>query len=145
MALDVASIGPVEYALVSFPGGAPGGQVAPALADAERSGAIRIVDLVFVEKDADGEVRVLELDALPPAVAAAFDELDGEVSGLLSEPDIALLAEDVEPGGSAVLVVWEAAWAARLAAAVRESGGRLLARETVPRELVEQAVAALTG
>ncbi|MBR7839209.1 hypothetical protein KDL01_38460 [Actinospica durhamensis] len=143
MALDAASIGPVEYALVAFPGNRFNGEIAPALAQAVGSGAIRIIDLVFVVKNADGSVESLEIDALPAETVAAFDHLDGEISGLLSEQDIGLLAADLEPGSSAALLVWEAAWAAHLATAVRESGGELLARETLPRETVLQALAAL--
>lgn len=143
MALDAENIGPVEYALVGFPGNRFNGEVVPALAEAVSSGAIRIIDLVFVEKHADGSIASMEIDALPAEAAAAFDRLDGEITGLFSQQDIEVLAQDLRPGSSAALLVWEAAWAARLAAAVRDSGGELIARETIAREIVQEALAAL--
>ena len=145
MNLDVTKIGPVEYALIQFEGSKFNGDVAPALAEAVRSGAIRIIDLTFVRKEADGALDVLEVTSLPPEVAARFDEIDGDIGGLFSQEDIAAAGENLTPGSAGLLILWEAAWAARLAAAVRDSGGELVARESVPRDLVEAAVLALAG
>jgi hypothetical protein len=145
MTLDVANIGPVEYAMVAFPGSEFNGDVAPALAEAVRSGAIRIIDLTFVTKTADGSVEALEITSLPPELMARFDEIDGEIDGLFSEEDVRAAADGLDPGSSGLLVLWEAAWAARLARAIRESGGELIARESIPRELVEAAAVALSG
>jgi Family of unknown function (DUF6325) len=145
MALDVNTIGPVEYTLFEFPGSKFNGDVAPALAEAARSGVIRIIDLVLVKKAADGSLEVVEVTSFPPEVTAQFDEIDGEIDGLFNEEDIATVAQDLEPGSSGLLILWEAAWAARLAAAVRGSGGELVARETVPRDLVEAAVLAMAN
>ena len=145
MALDVSNIGPVEYALIEFPGSKFNGDVAPALAEAVASGAIRIIDLTFVVMDETGDLDVLEITSLPPEVAARFDEIDGDIGGLLNEEDVAAAAEGLAPGSSGLLILWEAAWAARLAAAVRDSGGQLVAREAVPRDLVEAAALALVG
>ncbi|MHA6761100.1 hypothetical protein [Streptacidiphilus sp. PAMC 29251] len=73
-----------------------------------------------------------------------FADIDGEVGGLLSEEDLALMAEEIPPGSSAALLVWENTWAAPIAAAIRTAGGVLVAHERVPEVLVEldlQAIA----
>jgi len=55
-------VGPVEYVVIEFPGNQFNGEVAPALARLVESGTVRIIDLVFVLKDADGNVTSLEYD-----------------------------------------------------------------------------------
>src|SRR3954469_6492972 len=57
----VTDLGPVELLFVQFPGNQFTGEIAPALADLVESGTIRIIDLVFVAKDADGNSVGFEL------------------------------------------------------------------------------------
>ena len=52
----MTEIGPVEYMIVSFPGNQFKGEIAPALAKLIESNTIRIIDLAFVTKDADGNI-----------------------------------------------------------------------------------------
>jgi hypothetical protein len=145
MTLDADRLGPVEYALIAFPGNSFNGQVAPALARLVASRTIHIIDLTFVTKDADGTVTSLELDALAPGQADGFADLDGDIEGLLTESDIAQLAAGLEPESSGLLVVWESTWAAEFANAVRDSGGLLVLREQVPRDIVVEAVRLLNA
>lgn len=145
MTLDPDRLGPVEYALIAFPGNDFNGQVAPALARLVATGTIRIIDLTFVAKDADGTVTSLELDALPAGRADGFADLDGDVEGLLTESDIERLAEGLVPDSSGLLVVWESSWAAEFAGAVRDSGGLLVLREQVPHDIVVEAVRLLNS
>jgi Family of unknown function (DUF6325) len=145
MTLDADRLGPVEYALIAFPGNSFNGQVAPALARLVEAGLIRIIDLTFVAKDSEGTVTGLELDGLPADAAQGFADLDGDVEGLLTESDIAQLAEGLLPDSSGLLVVWESTWAAEFAVAVRDSGGLLVTREQVPHETVVEAVRLLNA
>jgi Family of unknown function (DUF6325) len=137
-----ARLGPVDFALVSFTGDRPKGDVVPALKELVDSGTIRILDLVFVEKDSGGGVLAVELSELDDDAAGAFDDLDGEGSELLSDGDLELAAESLEPGTSALLVVWENTWASRLVQALRDADFRLLAHERIPADAVASAVAA---
>ena len=63
---------------------------------------------------------------------------------MLNDEDLGLAAETLEPDSSAALIVWEHRWAARVAQAIRDAGGRIVAGERVPPEIVEQALADLT-
>ncbi|MEK8142044.1 DUF6325 family protein [Streptomyces sp. M10(2022)] len=60
------AVGPVEYLVIAFPGSRFTGAVAPALADAVTSGAVRILDLTFVRRGEGGELAHLELQDLDP-------------------------------------------------------------------------------
>jgi len=135
-------MGPVEYLVVAFPGNKFNGDIVPALAELTGSGTIRIIDLVFIRKDADGHVAAVELEDLPGDVAAAFEDLDGEVDYLVNEDDIAAAAEMLDNDSSAGLLVYENAWATRLRDAIVGSGGRLIDQARIPMEAVEAAMAA---
>lgn len=136
-------IGPVEYLAVAFPGSRFSGQIAPALQELVANGTVRIIDLAFVTKGVDGTVVALELDDLDDEDTAAFDELDGEIGGLLNDEDLAMMAEALDPGSSAAIIVWENSWAARLVGALRAADAQVIAHERVPVSVVEEVVAAL--
>ena len=134
-------IGPVEYLILGFPGNNFTGQIVPELAKLIDSGLVRIIDLTFISKDADGEVQVVEYDAVEEL--AAFAGLDAEVGGLLTDEDVAYAALSLEPNTSAALLVWEDTWAAPFAAAVRNANGVILEGARIPREIIEEAITAL--
>ncbi len=133
-------IGPVEYMIVAFPGNKFKGEILPALQDLVKSGTVRIIDLAFVVKDADGKVEALELGDLDSKVFQAFDALDAKPGGLLNEEDLMAAAEELDPNSSAALLVWEDVWATRLAEAIRGADGVLLDLERIPYEVVQAAV-----
>ena len=76
-------IGPVDYAIVAFPGNRFRGEIAPALADLVENGTIRIIDATFVGKNADGDAVAMELTELDPDVQEALEKL-GVVVGASS-------------------------------------------------------------
>jgi uncharacterized membrane protein len=128
------AIGPVEYIIIGFPENQFKGEIVPALADLVESGTVRILDLVFVTKDADGDVTSIEYEDLP-----GLGDIDGEVDGLVSEEDLEMIAEVLEPNSSGLMIVWEDVWASRLAAAIRGAGGVILSGERIPHDIVEAA------
>jgi len=136
------AIGPVEYMIVAFPGNRFKGEIVPALAELADSGTIRIIDLAFVVKDADGNVATMEVGDLDSEVGAAFSELAGaEPGGLLNMEDLEAAAEELDPNSSAALLVWEDVWATKLKDAILNADGELLDLERIPYEVVEAAVA----
>ena len=137
------SIGPVEYLIIGFPGNKFTGQIVPELGKLIDSGLIRIIDLTFISKDAAGRVAIVDYDAVEEL--AAFAGLDAEIGGILTEEDITYAAEGLEPNSSAALLVWEDTWAGPFAAAVRNANGVILEGARIPREIIEQAMSALTA
>jgi uncharacterized membrane protein len=137
----MASMGPVEYVVIGFPGNRFKGEIVPAVAELVDNDVVRILDVVFIKKDADGNATMFEYDMLDDVLAFGFAEVDGEAGGVLNDEDLELAAETLEPDSSAALIVWEHRWAARVAQAIRDAGGRIIAGERVPDEIVEQALA----
>ena len=132
-------IGPVDYAVIAFPGNQFRGEIVPALGDLVEAGTIRLIDAAFVSKDENGEVAALELLELAPDVQEALAALKIEVQGLFNDEELLAAANDLEPGSSAALLVWENVWARQVAQAIRDAGGLLVAFDRIPHEAVEAA------
>ena len=138
----MAELGPVEILLVGFPGNKFTGEIAPALQELVDSGTIRIIDLVFVAKDADGNAVGIELETLDDEPRGNFESLITELEGLIAEEDIEDLAESLEPNSSAAILLFEHTWAIRFRDAVAGSGGELVARIPIPAEAIAEVMAA---
>ena len=135
----MSEIGPVDYAVVAFPGNQFRGEIAPALADLVEAGTIRIIDIAFVAKNADGETGAFELTELDPEVREAIESMGVEVTGLFNEDDLMDAAAQLEPNSSAALLVWENVWARDVAQAMRNAGGVMVAFDRIPHDVVHAA------
>jgi hypothetical protein len=133
---QLEEMGPVDYIVVEWPGKQPTGEAAPLLLDLVDRGLIRILDLAFIAKGEDGSVAGIEISDLGEELKV----FEGASSGLLADEDVEAAGEALEPGTSAALLVYENVWAAPFAAAVRRSGGQLVANGRIP---VQAIVAAL--
>jgi hypothetical protein len=136
---EVSEMGPIDYILVEWPGRQPTGEAMPHLVDLVDRGLIRILDLTFITKGEDGSVAAVEIADLGGEVpeVAVFE---GASSGLIDDDDVAQAGDALEAGTSAALLVYENTWAGPFAAAVRRSGGQLVASGRIP---VQDLLAAL--
>ncbi len=134
-------LGPIDYLVVEFPGNRMTGEGWPLLVDLVDRGIIRVLDLVFIRKDADGSVIGLSLEDLGDE-GIDMSIFAGASSGLLGDDDLAEAANAIEPGCSAGLLVYENAWAAPFATAVRRGGGQLVAFGRIPIQAVLAALEA---
>ena len=135
-------IGPVDVLEVAFPGNEFNGEILPALEQLIASGTIRVLDLLFAYKTADGEVGSVELAGITQQYGPLFASVDGEVpGGLLDAEDVEALGDDLQPNSSIALIVWENTWAAPFLAALEGSGAVLLDQSRIPRDVVLAAIA----
>jgi uncharacterized membrane protein len=132
-------IGPVDYAVIAFPGNQFRGEIAPALADLVEAGTIRLIDAAFVGKDEAGQVFTLEITELAPDIQAGLASMNIDVQGLLSDEDMLAIGEQLELNSSAALLVWENLWATKVAQAMRDAGGILVAFDRIPHDVVQAA------
>lgn len=138
-AAELDEIGPIDYVVVEWTGRQPNGEAVPHLIELVDRGLIRILDLAFLHKDEDGAVAAIELGEVAEQVEE-FAPFAGASSGLLSDEDVGEAAQALAPGTSAALLVYENSWAAPFAAAVRRSGGQLVASGRIPIEDLEAAL-----
>jgi len=127
--------GPIDYLVIEFPGNRMTGEGWPLLVDLVDRGVIRLLDLAFVRKDEDGSVVGLSLQDLGEQ-GVDLTVFEGAASGLLGEDDLAEAAVAIEPGCSAGVLVYENVWAAPFAAAMRRSGGQLVAFGRIPIQAI---------
>jgi hypothetical protein len=129
-------LAPVDYMVLEWDGEQPvTGEVMPLLLDLVDRGIIRILDLAFMLKDADGSVSALDLTELA-SEGTGLEAFEGAASGLLGQDDLEEAATALEPGTVAAVLVWENLWAAPIAVALRRSGGRLVAGGRIPVQAI---------
>jgi hypothetical protein len=133
-------IGPVDYLVVEFPGSKLTGEAFPILVDLVERGIIHILDLLFVKKEMDGRVVGLAIADLDHDGELDLAVFEGASSGLLGQSEIDEAGGTLEPGSSAAILVYENAWAAPFATALRHSGAEVIASGRIP---VPELMAAL--
>ena len=133
-------LGPIDYTLIGFPGTSFGDQMAKELLALVDAGVVRIYDLVVIQKEADGSYHTLALDDLPADEVGGFGSFAGASSGLVADSDVAESADAMEPGTTAVLLVFENSWAAKFARAVRAAGGQLRGYDRIPIQAILDAL-----
>ena len=89
------SVGPVDVAVVLFEGNRFSSEVAPALAELQQSGTVRIIDLAFLTRDADGNAGFIEVE--DAEVADAFAGISESQLDLLNDEDLMSMAEGWTP------------------------------------------------
>ncbi len=139
---DLDELGPVDYLVVEFPPGQSHftGDMATELAKLIDAGTVRLLDLLIVAKDENGEIEGMEIEDLDK-----LDELrraETQLADLLAADDIVHLAAAMKPGTVAGVLVWENSWAAPFASAARRSGGQLIANGRIPIQAILAALEA---
>ncbi|MGI9601522.1 MAG: DUF6325 family protein [Acidimicrobiales bacterium] len=136
---DIDEMGPIDWLIIEFDRPFTGEAIGPLLDLVER-GLIRILDIAVVVKDADGSVVAMEIAELPGDEAPHLEVFVGASTGLLGEDDLNAAGSAMESGTRAVMLVYENAWAAPFAVAVRQAGGRVIDDGRIP---VQSIIAAL--
>jgi len=137
---ELDEMGPIDYLVIEFPESKLTGQGMPLLLDLVDRKIIRILDLVFVTKDADGTVTAAEIADLDGDGTLDLAVFQGASSGLLGPDEVEEAGTVLAPGSVAALLVYENTWAAPLAVAMRHAGGQLVASGRIP---VQSIIAAL--
>jgi hypothetical protein len=142
---EVDELGPVDYLVVEFPPGAQNfdGTMAAELLRLSDEGTIRVLDLMILQKAADGSVDAYEIDETEGA--DEIRALETHVSEILAADDVAHLAAAMEPGSVAGVLVWENTWAAPFASAARRAGGQLIASGRIPIQAIAASIEAETA
>jgi hypothetical protein len=129
---------PLEFALIGFEGNKFSGLVVPELLDLAERGIVRYVDIVFIQKDADGSTRTVELNDLDQESYKIFVPMGRQVESLFSEEDLELAASKLPNNCSAALLLWENLWTENIRKALIASGGMLVERGHIFAEVVEE-------
>ncbi len=148
-------IGPLQLFAIGFADPQLDGSILSALADASDAGHIKIVDMLAVYKDIEGDITVAESTDLTEDEAMTYGAWVGALIGLgtggsegaemgalvgamsaadeyeygLDAEALASIADDIPPGGAGMMLVIDHAWAVPLRDAIRASGGIVIAQD----------------
>ena len=137
------TLGPLEYTVIGFDGNRFDGSIADEIHRVVESGIIAVVDAVFVTKDVDGSVLVVELDNKEDPRFTSFTWMLQGTSGLLTDDDVEKIASDLPSDTSALIILFEHRWAVRIKQAMVAAGGFLISREQIPPETLQMLNAEL--
>ena len=137
------TLGPLEYTVIAFEGNRFNGEIAREIEKVVDKEVIRLVDVVLITKDIDGEVTAIELDNRDDPRFAGFASLLEGLHGLFTEDDVAAIGDDLPANTSALAVLFEHRWAEDLKEAIAGGGGFLVSRTTVAPEVLEAVNAEL--
>ncbi|WP_127794878.1 DUF6325 family protein [Agromyces sp. LHK192] len=135
--------GPVELYLVGFEGDRLDQGTVEALTELIDAGDIRLIDLLIVSREENGDVEVTEVEDLGDEIDVT--RLTLEAGGLVGEDDVAEFAEAIAPGTSAALLAIELVWAKKLASRFNQAGGIVLQTERIPAPVVNAVLAEAEG
>jgi len=159
--------GPVQIMVVGFEGTTFQGEILPELQRLRDLDIIRLVDLVVVAKDEDGEIEAVELSDLSDeerenmgalagalvgvgaagneaAEAGAMAGAEAAEEGFLGDETTWAVADAIPEGTTAAVALLEHRWAIPLRDAIRRAGGVPLADSWIhPEDLV--AIGAALG
>ncbi|WP_227999623.1 DUF6325 family protein [Nocardia australiensis] len=134
---DIDALGPVDYLVIEFPNDRPpDGSALPMLRDLVERGIIRVLDLAFVQKDADGSLAGIDIADMGLEGDLDITLFAEAGSGLLDDADRREAGAALEPGCSAAILVYENRWAAPFASALRRNGAQLVASGRVPMQSI---------
>jgi Family of unknown function (DUF6325) len=138
----VMGSGPVDVIIIGFPGNKFSGRIAPAVMELVDNGTIRVIDLLFVSKDADGVVTTIAASDLDAQTGPSYLAIDVVQPGALGPEDAEELSDDLELNSSALVMAFENVWARKFVDACQAADAMLIDQIRIPADVVEAVVAA---
>jgi hypothetical protein len=141
---DIEELGPIDIVVIGYPAGAPmTGEAVPLMVELVERGIVRILDATIVIAEGDGKFSGMSIEDMDDEAIGDFTIFSGAGSGLVGDDDLEQIASQMEAGEAAAVIVYENRWAAPFSAAVRRSGGRLIASERISVQDLVDALDAL--
>src|SRR6188508_2980770 len=110
---EVMAVGPVDVYIIGFPENKFTGRIAPAILDLVENGTIRVLDLLFVSKDAEGVVTSLQAADIDEE-GAGFLSIEITQPGALGPDDAEEVSDDLPANSSALLIAFENLWVGKV-------------------------------
>lgn len=129
--------GPIDVVLIEFGDGTDGASSADALGELLDLGVISLYDIAVISCASDGAITRSDPGSSALGAYAAFA---GARSDLFDADDIEQAGQILEPGTSALMLAYENAWARRFVSAAHGEGGRMIASERIPAQVLMDAL-----
>jgi hypothetical protein len=103
---------------------------------------IRIIDLLFVSKDANGVITTIKAADVDAETGPGYLGINVVQPGALGPEDAEELEDDLEPNSSAMLIAFENIWARKLIEAARDADAVVMDHVRIPSDVVDAVVTA---
>lgn len=134
-------LGPIDYIVVGFEGDNFDGAILDELQKVSDSGTIRVVDLLFVMKDSNGDLAIAEIRDQPDELKEKLAKLGfNDDMPLLTEDDLFKVAESLDEDTSAGVLVIEHLWAKGLKKALQDKGAKLLDEGRIHPDVIDEVL-----
>lgn len=137
------TLGPLEYLVIGFDGDRFDGSIAREIEKVVDRGIIRLVDVVFIVREADGDSVIVELSNTDDPRFASFAPLLAQMRALFTPEDLQAIADSLPLGSAGLALLFEHRWAEDIKDAIAAAGGFLVRREVVPPEVLAEVSAEL--
>ncbi|MCB8984872.1 MAG: hypothetical protein H6659_13665 [Ardenticatenaceae bacterium] len=135
------SHGPIDFIVLSFSGNKFKGEILDSLVELVESETIRIIDLLIVIKDEQGDLLAVEIEQHDPEISEFFAPLDFETNGMITAEDVEMIGANLENNSTAAMMLFENTWAVKFKEAVLNADGQLLVQGRIPSEDIDNALA----
>lgn len=135
--------GPVDFIVLSFSGNKFKGEIIDSLAELVESNTVRIIDLVVVIKDEQGDLIAVELEQHEAEISEFFEPLAYETNGMITAEDVEMIGAGLENNSTAALMLFENVWAVKFKEAVLNADGQVIVQGRIPAQEIEIALAEL--
>jgi len=132
--------GPIDFVAFEFKGNQFKGEILPALLELVNKDIVRVIDLIIVQKDAQGKVTMREMQQMEPSVVSMFDPLKAQITGMIQMEDIEMIGQKVENNSTAAIMLFENLWPIKFKEAVLNANGRLVMQARIPDEVVQETL-----
>lgn len=134
-------LGPVDYVVLGFQGNRFDGSIMRELMKAVDDGIIRVIDLLFIVKDAEGNVEEGEFRDQSDDLKQAAGKLGFErTMPLIADNDAEKIGGQMENDTAAGVLIIEHLWAKGLKKALSDAGGFLIDDGRIHPEVIEMAM-----
>ena len=130
------AVGPVDVYIIGFPGNKFSGRIAPAIMELVENRTIRVIDLLFLSKDANGVVTTLAAADIDDG-GAAYVSINVAQPGALGEEDAEEVSDDLPVNSSALLIAFENLWTAKIVDALRAADAVMIDSIRIPVDVAE--------
>src|SRR6476661_11117095 len=114
---DIDELGPIDFLVIEFPPDKRAGDGLPLLLDLVDDHVVRVLDLVFIRKTADGALAFVTPQELAERGAGELQAFVGAASGLIGDDDLEAIGEVLSPNSVGCVLIYENTWAATLGSA----------------------------
>jgi hypothetical protein len=135
--------GPIDCLVLEIPEQSAAVATAAALVDLVERDVVAVYDLMLVRKTSDGSTHEVALLPGTEGVPAGLTAFAGARSGLFGDEDVAEAANALQPGTSALVVLYENRWAVPFVRAAREEGIEVVASARLTAKVIMDVLDAL--